>query len=557
VDSDGRGDAFDNAREPSAPTRDRDRAEVALVGYQDQGNLGMGYLAAVLQRHGSTVDMIDVRHGGTRIAARLAARQPLVVGFSLIFQFFLPQFREVAQQLRAAGITSHFTIGGHYPSLCHDELLTNFPEIDSVVRYEGEETLIELVERLRAGQEWREISGIAYLRGTEVVATQARPLVQDLDTLPFPHRPYGPEHIGGFPTLPLLASRGCIRRCSFCSIHTFYRTAPGKVVRVRKPDKVIEEMLHLHRQHGVHVFLFQDDDFPLWGNKGRRWADELVARMHDSGLAEKTVWKISCRAEYVEPELFQAMREAGLFLVYMGIESGVDQGLEILFKQMTVEQNLSAVETLKRLGIVFSYGFMLFDPSSTFQTIRENIGFLRTIVGDGSAPALFSRMLPYGGTPIRDRLAKEGRLRGDLTRPDYDFLDLRINEYHRLLTQAVRSWIHKEGLAYQISYAWDELETIARLVPTAAGTDSYRAALRALTAESNERLFRMVEESSIAFEQGDHSLLEPECLRAYCERTQARLIDLRNDYIADNLDPLAQVINADCGSGPVLRPQIH
>ena len=314
------GEAIVSVREPSA----HDPAEVALVGYQDQGNLGMGYLAAVLKRHGCAVEMIDVREGGAKIAERLAARQPLVVGFSLIFQFFLPQFRAVAQQLRAAGITSHFTIGGHYPSLCHDELLPNFPEIDSVVRYEGEETLIELVDRLHAGQDWRDIDGIAYLSGTEVIATQARPLVQDLDSLPFPQRPHGPEHIGGFPTLPLLASRGCIRRCSFCSIHTFYRTAPGKVVRVRQPAKVVEEMLHLYRQYGVRVFLFQDDDFPLWGKKGRRWADELIGRMHDSGLAERTIWKISCRAEYVEPELFLAMREAGLFLVYMGIESGVE-----------------------------------------------------------------------------------------------------------------------------------------------------------------------------------------------------------------------------------------
>ena len=501
--------------------------------------------------------MIDVRLDGGSIAQRLASRQPIVVGFSLIFQFFLPQFREVARQLRVAGIRSHFTIGGHYPSLCYEELLANFPEIDSVVRYEGEETLIELVDRLETGREWYDIVGIAYKRGADVVATQARPLVQDLDLLPFPHRPYEPEHIGGFPTLPLLASRGCIRRCSFCSIHTFYRTAPGKVVRVRKPEKVIEEMNYLHRRHGVRVFLFQDDDFPLWGKKGRRWADELVARMHDSGLAESTIWKISCRAEYVESDLFQAMREAGLFLVYMGIESGVDQGLEILFKQMTVEQNLRAVETLKQLDIIFSYGFMLFDPSSTFQSIRENIGFLRKIVGDGSTPALFSRMLPYGGTPIRDRLASEGRLRGDLTHPDYDFLDLRINEYHRLLTRAVRPWIYKNGLAYGISYAWDELETIVRLVPTARGSEVYRAALRSLTAESNERLFRLVEETSLAFEAGDRSLLEPESVREYCKRTHARMIDLRNDYVADNLDPLAWTINADCAGGPSLVPQIH
>jgi anaerobic magnesium-protoporphyrin IX monomethyl ester cyclase len=553
VASNPRGAAFDDTLEPAATAG----AHVALVGYQDQGNLGMGYLAAVLKRHGCTADMIDIRDGGEKIAARLAARPPLVVGFSLIFQYFLPQFREVAQYLRAAGVASHFTIGGHYPSLCHDEMLPNFPEIDSVVRYEGEETLIELVDRLRAGQDWRDIEGIAYLRGAEVVATEPRPLVPDLDSLPFPHRPYGPEHIGGFPTLPLLASRGCIRRCSFCSIHTFYRTAPGKVVRVRNPDQVVREMLDLHRQHGIRVFLFQDDDFPLWGSKGRRWADELTGRMHDSGLAEKVIWKISCRAEYVEPELFRMMRDAGLFLVYMGIESGVDQGLEILFKQMTIEQNLNGVDTLKQLDIVFSYGFMLFDPSSHFESVRENIGFLRKIVGDGSAPALFSRMLPYGGTPIRDRLAREGRLRGDLTRPDYDFLDLRLNEYHALLTRAVRPWMHKEGVAYQISYAWDELETIARLVPAAQGTEDYRHSLRMLTAEGNARLFRLVEDSSRAFEAGDRSLLEPSAVHQYCERMQARLLELRDEYVAANLDPLAREINLDCASGPVLVPQIH
>jgi len=393
-------------------------ADVVLIGYQDQGNLGMGYLAAVLQRQGRTVEMIDVRDGPAEIAAQLIARPPLVVGFSLIFQFFLPRYRAVASALRAAGIESHFTIGGHYPSLCHDEVLVNFPELDSVVRYEGEETLVELVERLSTGRDWREIHGLAYLQAGYVKETPARALVADLDSLPFPYRPYEADTIGGFMTLPLLASRGCARRCSFCSIHTFYRTAPGKVVRVRKPAKIVEEMLHLNRHYGVRVFLFQDDDFPLWGAPGRRWADELVDRIHESGLAERTLWKISCRAEYVEADLFSKLRSAGLFLVYMGIESGVEQGLEVLNKEMTVEQNLAGVQTLKDVGINFGYGFMLFDPSSSFESIRENVKFLRAIVGDGSAAGTFSRMLPYGGTPIRDRLQREGRLRGDLTHPD-------------------------------------------------------------------------------------------------------------------------------------------
>jgi len=390
-----------------------------------------------------------------------------------------------------------------------------------------------------------------------VVESEPRALVPDLDSLPFPYRPYEPELIGGFPTLPLLASRGCARRCSFCSIHTFYRTAPGKVVRVRKPPRVIDEMLHLEEHHGVRVFLFQDDDFPLWGPVGRRWADELVDGLQQSGLADRTVWKISCRAEYVEPDLFAKLRDAGLFLVYMGLESGVEQGLKVLNKQITVEQNLFAVQTLKQLGIQVSYGFMLFDPSSSFESIRQNIGFLRQIVGDGSAGAAFSRMLPYGGTPIRDLLRLEGRLRGDLTHPDYDFLDLRLNEYYPLLHQAVRPWIHNQGLSYELNYAWDELEMVSRLVPQVRGQEPYRRALRLLAAESNERLFGLVEESSSAFERGDGWQVDPISVNDYCETGRSRLLDLRNAFVAKNVELLMEAVNPDCASGPVLAPQVH
>jgi radical SAM superfamily enzyme YgiQ (UPF0313 family) len=279
--------------------------------------------------------------------------------------------------------------------------------------------------------------------------------------------------------------------------------------------------------------------------------------MHDARLVDSVLWKISCRSEYVAYDLFAKLRDAGLFLVYMGIESGTEEGLEVLNKEMTVEQNLQAVETLKQLGIQVSYGFMLFDPSSSFESVRENICFLRRMVGDGRAAATFSRMLPYGGTPIRDTLKKEGRLRGDLTHPDYDFLDLRLNEYHRLLVPTVRPWIYKQGLSYELNYAWDELETVSRLARGVEGVEEYRTALRSLTAESNERLFRHVEGSLQAFEQGNRAPLDPEPGRAYCEDGRKRLLDLRNRFIANNIDLLMETVSADCTSGPVMVPQTH
>lgn len=523
----------------------QNRAFVVLIGYQDQGNLGLGYLAAVLQEHGYEVEMIDICDGADSIAMQLMTRRPIIVGFSLIFQCFLPQFKSVASRLRSVGVTSHFTIGGHFPSLCPDEILKHFPELDSVVLYEGEETLLDLASRISIGKDPRETSGIAYLCANEVVKTKPRALVQDLDSLPFPYRPYEPERIGAFRTLPLLASRGCMRRCSFCSIHRFYRNALGKVVRVRKPEKVIEEMLHLHHHHNVRIFLFQDDDFPLWSSRGQRWAEELVERLHDCGLADRTLWKISCRSEYVELDVFSKLRDAGLFLVYLGLESGNEESLDILNKGITVEQNLLAVKKLKQLGLLADYGFMLFDPSSSFESIRRNVDFLRQIVGDGHSAAHFSRMLPYGGTPIRERLELEGRLRGDNTTPDYDFLDLRLNKYYQLVSQTVGPWLDEHGFSDHLNYARYEFEAVKRLVPGVQGATNYLVSLRSLTAESNERLFRLVEKSSLTFEQGDESELDSLSALNYCEKGRTRLLDIRNRFIIENIDALKDA------SGPV------
>jgi anaerobic magnesium-protoporphyrin IX monomethyl ester cyclase len=533
-------------------------ADVVLVGYQDQGNLGMGYLASSLQQHGYTVRLCEVREGPERVAQLVQRAQPAIVGFSLIFQYFLPQFRRVATYLRRDGVRSHFTMGGHYASLCYEDALGQFPELDSIVRYEGELTLVDLLHRIQAGDDWRGTPGLAYVQDGEVRESETRALIQDLDSVPFPSRPYPPERILGFQTLPVLASRGCARRCSFCSIHTFYRTAPGKVVRVRKPANVVEEMLELEREHRVRVFLFQDDDFPLWGKAGRRWVDELTARMHDSGIAERSIWKISCRAEYLEPELFAQLRDAGLFLVYMGIESGVQSGLEILHKQLTVEQNLSGVRILKELDILFSYGFMLFDPSSTFESVRQNLKFLREIVGDGSAAATFCRMLPYGGTPIRDLLLAEGRLKGDVTHPDYAFLDPRLNDYYHRLHRAVQAWLDNGGVSHELNWAREELETAIRLVDGLRGAAEYKAALAGLTAESNELLFRLVEDSSRSFEDaGDASLLHPAGTARTCAAIRSRLLAMRNDWVAENTEELLAELHADRIRGPIGAPQVH
>lgn len=488
------------------PRRERDTSRpVMLVGFQNQGNLGIGYLAATLRQFGYAVQVFDFETDPQKILQEAASSPPLLVGFSLIFQFYIHRFRSLMRFLRENGIDCHFTMGGHFPSLSYSQTLELVPELDSVARFEAELTLLELADRLSSGADWHAIEGLAYRRGSETISNPLRKLIDDLDRLPHPTRDFTPMSTLGHSIVPLLASRGCARTCSFCSIQTFYRAAPGKIVRTRNPGRVVEEMSALYRERGTTIFLFQDDDFPLFGPVWRRWAADFVNELHRSGLPGRVIWKMNCRADAVDRDLFVSLRDSGLYFVYMGLESGNDEGLRTLHKQITVEQNLRAVQILKSIGLAFEYGFMLFDPSSTFDSVRANLSFLRQIIGDGSTAATFCRMLPYDGTPIKEDLERAGRLRGDVCNPNYDFLDPKLNEFYEALTQYVNitGWIHGyEALSVQLKWAWHEVAVIERLFPSIAEMPSYRGRLREITAASNGFLLSVVEDLSCSFSGG-------------------------------------------------------
>jgi hypothetical protein len=206
---------------------------------------------------------------------------------------------------------------------------------------------------------------------------------------------------------------------------------------------------------------------------------------------------MNCRADSVDPEIFAAMRDAGLYLVYMGLESGNEEGLKTLHKQVTVEQNLRAVQMLKQVGLLFEFGFMLFDPGSTLQSVRANLNFLRTILADGCAAAVFCRMLPYDGTPIKDELERAGRLKGDIVKPEYDFLDDRVNALYRSLSSIIDvwGWIHGyRALSPQLNWVSNEIAIIERMCPALPDLRHLKQTVRGITQASNEILFQVVEE---------------------------------------------------------------
>ncbi len=528
---------------------DRSRP-VMLVGFQNQGNLGLGYLAAVLRQHGYTVRVVDIEQDPETILAIAREINPVLIGFSLIFQFFIDRYAALLRLLRENQIRCHFTMGGHFPSLSYEETLRLVPELDCVVQFEGEITLVALVETISRGTDWRGVEGIAYRGPTGVVVTPARPLIQNLDLLPYPERDYEPGAVLGRSIMPILASRGCARTCSFCSIHTFYRAAPGRIVRTRRPAEVVREMRRLHEERGITIFLFQDDDFPLFGPLWRRWAGDFVDELYRNDLPGKVIWKMNCRADSVEPELFIRMRDAGLYLVYMGLESGSEQGLATLHKQITVEQNLRAVSVLKSIGLMWEYGFMLLDPSSTFESVRENLSFLRKILADGCLPVTFCRMLPYDGTPIKEELVRTGRLRGDVCNPDYDFLDPRLSEFYDALrnTISLDGWIHGlEAVTQQLGCAWHEVATMQRLFPSLPGMSAYQEELRRITKGSNDLLLNVVEDLSYVFSDRRQSHWDPADVETSRKRVLQDFISLRDAFVYQNQEILLDALGFESG----------
>jgi anaerobic magnesium-protoporphyrin IX monomethyl ester cyclase len=254
---------------------------------------------------------------------------------------------------------------------------------------------------------------------------------------------------------------------------------------------------------------------------------------------------MNCRADVVEAQLFSAMKDAGLYLVYMGLESGTEGGLDVLHKQINVEQNIRAVETLKSIGLGFEYGFMLLDPSSTFDSVRANVRFLRRIVGDGSAAATFCRMVPYDGTPIKDQLMREGRFKGDINHPEYDFLDARLDAYYRELLGIVdvTGWIHGyRALSPQLNWAWHETAVLERLFPPLDGLDEYKRFLGRLTAQSNEMLFRIVDQLADVYTDGAPRVWSGEELQERAGSYLEELVTTRDAFIGRHQEVLMRAL---------------
>lgn len=462
--------------------------QVLLVGFEAQENLGLRSLAAFLQNEGIEVG-IQPMQGVTRetILARALTEKPKLIGFSLIFQRMLDDYAELIAYLRANGVGGHFTMGGHFPTFEFEAVLKAMPGLDSVVRHEGEHTLLELFLKLDRPQIWGEIPGLASRTEQGISVAPLRHLIADLDSLPFPIRDTCSTTHRGIGIRSLAGSRGCYYDCSFCSISEFYRRTPGPARRTRSPRNVVQEMLSLYDQFGTQIFIFQDDDLFMRTPRHRDWLEEFVREIGASTLANRILWRVSCRVDDLDADCLRKMKEAGLVSVYLGIESASDAELAAMHKGYKAKDVYHAIDLIREVDLPFEFGFMLFTPDSVLETVRENLEFLKFVSANCDTLVNFCKMSPYAGTPIQRRLREQGRLEGSLACPDYRFLEPKLDLLQAFSAQTFnyRNFAD-DGLVERLRFAKFDVCLLKRLLPSGQDIQAYESVIGELIKRCNE-----------------------------------------------------------------------
>ncbi len=363
--------------------------------------LGLAYMAAVLLEHGYSVSAEDFNVSSftpERAAAILERSAPRILGISVNTETYLNGLRlaEVAKKVDP-GIA--VVMGGPHASVLYRDVASQ-KNVDIVVRGEGEYTLLELAGCLiRKQGSLAEVKGIAYQQDGRLRVTPERPFMSDPDELPFPARELFPLPMYDQPGQVLMSRGGCPFNCVFCAVNNIW----GGVRRFRSAENVLREIQQVGESMGVGEIGFADDTFTL----NRHRVLDLCEKSRRLRQHFPWGWTCTTRADLVDRELLERMRDAGCHRITYGVETGSQEVLDSVGKRMTLDQVRSAVRTALdlRMGVLCS--FMFPHPWDTEETIREQGRFMRELVEMGATTTM-ALTTPFPGTDYYDRAEELG-----------------------------------------------------------------------------------------------------------------------------------------------------
>ncbi|MEM9168063.1 MAG: magnesium-protoporphyrin IX monomethyl ester anaerobic oxidative cyclase [Pseudomonadota bacterium] len=364
----------------------------------------VAYIAGAAKKAGYTdvhfLDAMTNHLGDEDLAERLAALDPDVVGVTAITPSIYAAERvlEIAQEAAPRALR---VLGGVHATFMYKQVLSEAPHVDVIVRGEGEEIFVNLLNAVADGTyatSRSEIKGLAFRTDEKIVATPAAPTVKDIDGIDpdwslLEWRKYTYVPLGVRVAIPNMA-RGCPFTCSFCSQWKFWRD-----YRVRDPKKVVDEIERLVEEHDVGFFILADEEPTINRKKFIQFCEELIAR----GLPDKVKWGINTRVTDVlrDEEFLPLYRKAGLVHVSLGTEAAAQLKLDRFNKETKVEDNRRAIQLLRDADIFTEAQFIVGLENETPETLEETYQMARDWDPD---LANWSMYTPWPFTPLFQEL---------------------------------------------------------------------------------------------------------------------------------------------------------
>ncbi len=364
--------------------------------------LGPMYISAMLRKHGYECKL---RIGNTLedFAPAIEEFRPDMAAFSIMSGSHSWALETAGEIKRELGIPNIF--GGAHPTFFPD--FAKAGEVDYLVRGEGEETTLEILNRLDAGQPIDAIPNLCFRKNGKLVQNPLRNLRSDPDDYPFPDRHLYDDLNGRLDrqVRNVITSRGCPFHCSFCfedALRELYQ-GKGKYVRIRRIEKVIEECRELRDNTDVRVIYFADDVFGM----SKKWLYEFLPQYKkEIGLPFICLVRADLAAS--DDEYAFRLAEGGCRSVFFGVESGNEQlRNRVLKKQLTDAQIIRAAELLHRAGIKFRTYNIVGLPEETLEDALSTVELNITIKSDYPWCSIFA---PFPGTELTDYAVKNGFL---------------------------------------------------------------------------------------------------------------------------------------------------
>jgi len=439
--------------------------------------LGLGYLAAVLRENGFEASIYNAENSRERLPSASSLRllenhhkyiqalnaeshyvwqeikdtlslfKPDIVGISVMTAKYGSAIK-ISNLCKEFNPNIKIIWGGPHPTIQADAVLQN-DCVDFVIRGEGELSMVSLCLALNNNSNtFDQIEGLSYKNDGEPVHMPARKLITNLDDLPQPAKDfslypelYSPTNMGD-----IVTSRGCPFECAFCGAQNTW----GRKVRFRSVEKVINEIIDIYEKYNTREFWFWDDTFTV----NRKRTIELCQKLIDKKL--NMSWGCTTRVNMVDDELLGIMKKSGCNTIEFGIESGSERILNLIKKNITLEQIMEAVRLARKHKLDCKTFFMVGFPEETKEDIEQTKHLIKTLNHRGVEFSIFT---PYPGCELYNRTVELGLLPQNLDwsqfshqSPENHFMKYITKEDFREIIDEMTEFIERYNFSLRNAY---------------------------------------------------------------------------------------------------------